>query len=243
MSLDTARKSACATVVAAALLAGTLGAQAPSDIWSGIYTAKQAASGKEVFDKSCSNCHNQDLKGSVRAPALRGDAFLANWLNSSVNTLYTKLRFSMPATYPETVSDSDKLLALTYLLQVNGFPVGSAELSQEEEILDGIQIVKQGSKDIPNFALVRVTGCLEAGPNKSWRLKRASDPVVTREGEAGAAPQALGSKAFVLVSAGAFSPEAHRGEKMEARGLLYVEPGENRLNVTALERVAGGCGN
>jgi hypothetical protein len=30
---------------------------------------------------------------------------------------------------------------------------------------------------------------------------------------------------------------------MEARGLLYVEPGENRLNVTALERVAASCAN
>ena len=218
-------------------------AQQAPDIWKGIYSTKQAERGKEVFDKSCSNCHNQDLKGSVRAPALRGDAFLANWLNSSVNTLYTKLRFSMPATYPETVSDSDKLLALTYLLQVNGFPAGSAELAQQEEILDGIQIVKQGSKDIPNFALVRVTGCLEAGPNKSWRLLRASDPVVTREGELTAGAGTLGSKTFVLVSAGAFSPDSHKGEKLEVRGLLYVEPGENRLNVTALDRVAASCGN
>src|SRR6266853_5125449 len=109
-------------------------AQQEGGIWSGVYTSGQALRGKGVFDKSCSNCHNQDLKGSVRAPALRGDAFLANWLNSSVNTLYTKLRFSMPATYPETVSDSDKLLVLTYLLQANGFPPGSVELAQEEEI-------------------------------------------------------------------------------------------------------------
>jgi len=241
MSLDTARMSACATVLAAILAAGASAQQ--GDVWSGVYSKGQAERGKEVFDKSCSNCHNQDLKGSVRAPALRGDGFLANWLNSSVNTLYTKLRFSMPATYPETVSDSDKLLVLAYLLQVNGFPAGSSELAQEEETLDAIQIVKQGSKEIPNFALVRVTGCLEARANKTWVLSKASDPVVTREGEAGAARQALGSKAFVLVSAGAFSPEAHKGEKMEARGLLYVEPGENRLNVTALERVAANCAN
>src|SRR5258708_23313889 len=126
------------------LRACALGAQQAGDIWSGVYTSVQAQRGKEIFDKSCSNCHNQDLQGSVRAPALRGDAFLANWLNSSVNTLYTKLRFSMPATYPETVSDSDKLLALAYLLQANGFPPGSVELAQEEEILDGIQIVEQG---------------------------------------------------------------------------------------------------
>ena len=234
-----ARGSVLAVVT---VMAVTASAQ-QDGIWSGVYTSGQAQRGKEVFDKSCSNCHNQDLKGSVRAPALRGDGFLANWLNSSVNTLYTKLRFSMPATYPDTVSDSDKLLVLAYLLQVNGFPAGSGELEQEEEKLDAIQIVKQGSKEIPNFALVRVTGCLEAGANRGWVLSKASEPAVTREGEAAGAPQALGSKAFVLVSAGAFSPESHKGEKVEARGLLYVEPGENRLNVTALERVASNCAN
>lgn len=179
----------------------------------------------------------------MRGPALRGDGFLANWLNSSVNSLFTKLRFSMPATYPETVSDSDKLLVLAYLLEVNGFPAGLSELQQEERSLEAIQIVKQGSKEIPNFALVNVTGCLEAGPNKTWTLARASDPVVTREGESAEAPQALGGKTFLLVSAGAFSPESHQGEKMQARGLLYVEPEESRLNVTALDRVAANCSN
>jgi mono/diheme cytochrome c family protein len=227
-------------MVAASLLALALSAQQPTDIWGGIYTANQAKRGKEIFAKSCSNCHNQDLKGSVRAPALRGDGFMANWLNSSVNTLYSKLRFSMPATYPETVSDADKLLVLAYLLEVNGFPAGNAELTPTEETLDAMQIVKQGAKDIPNFALVTVTGCLEPKDSRTWTLINASTPAVTREGDSPHS-QPLGTKTFVLVSVGAFSPESLTGQKIEARGLLYIEPNENRLNVTALNRLSSSC--
>ena len=54
---------------------------------------------------------------------------------------------------------------------------------------------------------------------------------------------ALGAQTFVLVSAAQFQPESHRGEKMEARGLLYREPAENRLNLTALQKVAASCSN
>src|SRR5579872_5953492 len=43
-----------------------------SRIWSGVYTAAQAERGKENYVTSCSNCHNLDLNGSVRAPTLRG---------------------------------------------------------------------------------------------------------------------------------------------------------------------------
>jgi quinoprotein glucose dehydrogenase len=230
-------KIACTLVSAA----GFLGAQQAADIWAGVYSSEQARLGRAVFEKSCSNCHNQDLKGNVRGPALRGDGFLANWFNSSLNTLYSKLRFSMPATYPESVSDSDKLLVLAFLLEANGFPAGASELKPEEEILEAIQIVKQGSKELANFTLVRVTGCLEAGPNRSWTLQRASDPVAAREGDTAAGARSLGSKSFILVSAGGFAPESHRGEKVEIHGLLYMEPGENRLNVTRLEREAQVC--
>jgi len=232
-----------AAVVAGVALTAAASAQQPAGIFAGIYTSGQAKQGKAIFEKSCSNCHNQDLKGSVRGPALRGETFLTNWLNTSVNTLYSKIRFSMPATYPDSVPDEEKLLVLAYLFEVNGFPAGSVELKPDEQILDRIQIVKQGATEIPNFALVRVTGCLDGGPGRNWTLRNASDPAVTREDEAGSGPQALGTKTFVLVSAGAFSSDLHEGARVEARGLLYVEPGESRLNVTALQTVSSACGN
>jgi hypothetical protein len=213
-------------------------------IWNGIYTPAQAERGKSAFEKSCTNCHNRDLNGSDRGPALHGDRFMADWLNGSVNALYSKIRFSMPATYPETVADDVKLDIVTYLLQVNGFPAGLAELTMDSDELESIQIVKKGSQDLPNFALVQLVGCLTSGPNKTWTLTRASNPVATRD-EISTTPSAgpLGAQTFLLISVGAFHPESHAGQKVEARGLLYREPAGNRINLTSLQTVASSCGN
>src|SRR6516225_4600589 len=129
-------------------------------VWDGVYSAAQAERGKAAFETSCVSCHNRDLAGSVRGPALRGDKFMLSWQNGSVNNLYSKIRFSMPATYPETVSDDVKLDIVTYLLQANGFPTGSAELKMEADRLEAIQIVKKGNTELPNFVLVQAVGCL-----------------------------------------------------------------------------------
>lgn len=215
--------------------AGLFAQQNDSRIWDGVYTAAQADRGKAAYDTSCTNCHNRDLNGSVRAPALRGERFMLTWQNGSVNNLFTKIRFSMPATYPETVADDVKLDIVTYLLQVNGFPAGSAELKMDADQLDNIQIAKKGAQELPNFALVQMVGCLAQGANNTWTLTQASEPAVTKEGAPPAAASALGSQSFLLVSVHSFHPESHRGEKVEARGLLYREPNENRLNLTFLQ--------
>jgi hypothetical protein len=177
------------------------------------------------------DCHNSTLDGTARAPALHGDRFMADWLNTNVYTLFTKLRDTMPATYPETVADDVKLDILTYLLQANSFPAGSAELKLDEKDLTNIQIVKQGAHEIPNFSLVAMTGCLQQGPGNSWTLTNASDPVPTKE-EVSTDPKAgpLGTQTYLLVSVTAFHPASHQGQKMEARGLLYRQPNDNRIN-------------
>jgi len=219
-----------------------LSAQDNDRIWSGIYTTAQAERGKTAFVKSCSNCHNSTLDGTARAPALHGDRFMADWIDTNVYTLFTKLRDTMPATYPETVADDVKLDILTYLLQANSFPAGSAELKLDEKELTNIQIVKQGVREIPNFALVELTGCLKQGPGNSWTLTNASDPVATKE-EVSTAPKSgpLGTQTYLLVSVTAFNPASHQGQKMEARGLLYRQPNDNRINLTSLQTVSPDC--
>jgi mono/diheme cytochrome c family protein len=221
-------------------------AQNDDRIWAGVYTTAQAERGKTAFLKSCSNCHNSTLDGTARAPALHGERFMVNWLNTNVDTLFTKLRDTMPATYPETVADDVKLDILTYLLQANSFPAGPAELKLDEKELANIQIVKPSGEnaahEIPNFALVAITGCLTRGPGNSWILTNAGDPVATKK-EVSTDPKAgpLGTQTWFLVSVTAFHPASHQGQKMEARGLLYRQPNDNRINLTSLQMVAADC--
>jgi hypothetical protein len=208
-------------------------------VWDGVFTTAQAERGRIAYETSCVNCHNKDLAGSVRAPALRGDKFMLSWQNGSVNNLYSKIRFSMPATYPETVSDDVKLDIVTYLLQANGFPTGSAELKMEADRLEAIQIVKKGNTELPNFVLVQAVGCLTK-VNKGWNLTDASEPIGTKEDSPMSASK-LGTQTFLLVSAAAFQPESHAGETIAVKGLLYREPGESRLNLTSLQTISPGC--
>jgi hypothetical protein len=230
-------------VTPAILVAGSLlFAQDNDKIWIGVYTTAQAERGKTAFVKSCSNCHNTTLDGTARAPALHGDRFMADWLNTNVYTLFTKLRDTMPATYPETVAEDVKLAILTYLLQANSFPAGSSELKLDEKDLTNIQIVKQGAREIPNFALVQLIGCLKQGQGNTWLLTNASDPVATKE-EVSAQPTVgpLGTQTYLLVSVTAFHPASHEGQKVEARGLLYRQPNDNRINLTSLQPVSAAC--
>jgi mono/diheme cytochrome c family protein len=226
----------------AAVALSALAQTNPDKIWNGVYTEAQAGRGKDAFVMSCSNCHALDLSGTARAPALKGERFMLDWQNGSVNNLFVKIRDSMPATYPETVADDVKLDIITYLLQVNSFPTGAAELRLNPAELESIQIVKKGSSGVPNFALVQVVGCLERGPGQAWMLNKTSEPLVVKE-DTPPVSQLLGTETFILVSAGAFSPASHVGHKMEARGLLYRAAGENRLNLTSLQMAASTCAN
>ena len=50
----------------------------------------------------------------------------------------------------------------------------------------------------------------------------------------------VGGETFVLLSATPFNPGASEGRKVEARGLIYQEPGDALLTLTSLKSV-GTC--
>jgi hypothetical protein len=97
--------------------------------------------------------------------------------------------------------------------------------------------------------VAKVVGCLSRGSDNTWLLTSTADPAVTRDDVpapdalAAAAAKPLGSQTFVLISVAPFRPEAHQGHKMEARGLVYREPGDSRLSLTSLQSVGSSCNN
>lgn len=218
-----------------------------SKIWSGVFTTAQTQRGKEDFEKFCSNCHNSNLSGTVRAPSLLGDRFMKNWQNSSLDVLFVKLRDSMPANYPETVPDETKIDILAFLLQQNGFPAGSQELKLDEKALEDIEIAQKGNQAATNFALVRMVGCLAQGPGNAWTLTKGTEPVVTKEeipapaALKAAADSPLGTETFELLSVAPFKPESRNGQRVEARGLLYRDASHHLITLTSLASAGPGC--
>jgi cytochrome c5 len=222
-------------------------AQSPEPrIWQGVYTTAQAERGKASYNSSCLRCHGDTLQGNT-APALSGDRFFTTWGSEPIASLFAKIRDTMPPNFGTSIDDQTKLDVVAYILQTNGYPGGPGELTQNGSDLASAQILKKGEQAIvQNFSLVQTVGCLARGADNTWILTRTSDPLVTRDDVptaqslASAATRPLGTRTFRLLSAKPFSPEAHQGHKMEARGLIYSEAGDERLTLTSLQ-MAGNC--
>ena len=87
--------TAMTLVLGASVMA--LKAQAPArNVWSGVFTADQAAQGKAVYTAKCVTCHGAELSGGEMAPALAGGMFLSNWSGQSAGDLFTRIHTTMP---------------------------------------------------------------------------------------------------------------------------------------------------
>lgn len=246
--------------MAALLMVSAAGLATPSaqragerQMWDGVYTAAQAARGKALFQNSCSRCHNPELIGSERGPALKGELFWSHWEDDVLLTLFTKIRDTMPQGGIESVPDEGKLDVLAHILSMNEVPAGSEELSLKPGVLENIFVSKKGGAAAPvvaNFSLVESVGCLARGQNQEWLLTKASEPAATREESPNAAgvnaarSKPLGSLEFRLLSVlQSHAPETHVGHKVEARGLVLRHADGNRLNLTSLQMLDARCGS
>jgi mono/diheme cytochrome c family protein len=238
-------------VVWLAMCAGAFAPQvaaqgAAPDIWSGIYTPAQAERGKATYSTACVRCHGTDLAGTT-APPLTGERFMATWGGESVDRLFVKIRDTMPPNFGTILDDTEKLEVVAYILQTSGYPSGTRELRVGRE-LAGIQILRKGEQAVvQNFSLVLTVGCLSRDADNAWVLTSTSEPAVTREDApapdalAAAAATSLGTGTFRLHSVVPFSPDAHLGQKVEARGLVYRDAGDARLTLTSLAPVGVSC--
>src|SRR5439155_23561663 len=101
-------------------------------IWDGVFTKAQAERGKAALLKNgCNGCHGAELAGG-KGPALKGDAFITEWENGSVNRLFLKIRETMPPLNAQQVPPADKVDIIAYLLEVNGFPSGSTTIDLDD---------------------------------------------------------------------------------------------------------------
>lgn len=93
------------------------------------YTADQASKGHTLFNNHCAECHRPDLTGAM-GPALIGKPFLQHWGGQPVEALYQFEHEKMPATNPGSLPKDEVLAITAYILQRNGLPAGSTDLSE-----------------------------------------------------------------------------------------------------------------
>jgi S-disulfanyl-L-cysteine oxidoreductase SoxD len=112
-------------------------------VWDAVYSDAQSKRGETAYGQYCAKCHGPDLMGADVAPPLTGVEFTSGWNDLTVGDLFERLRITMPADKPGSVSAQDNADIVAFLLAKNGFPAGEADVATQTEILKTIKILTQ----------------------------------------------------------------------------------------------------
>ena len=95
-----------------------------------LYSAAQAGQGAIIFSQSCATCHGANLEG-VAGPALKGPVFkqMAQAQGLTAQSLLAVISQSMPQDNPASLTPTQYAALAAYILQQNGYPAGSSDLS------------------------------------------------------------------------------------------------------------------
>jgi quinoprotein glucose dehydrogenase len=80
------------------------------------------------------------MTGEDEAPPLVGGEFMSNWNGLTVGDLFDRIRTTMPANHPGSLTRRQNADVLADILSANQFPPGNAELDNRSEVLKQIQI-------------------------------------------------------------------------------------------------------
>jgi len=234
---------------AGSLLAQPTPTPAAKTVLDGVYTEAQAAKGKAAYATYCAVCHRADL-GGFSGPPLTGELFMDRWREFNLNVLFDLIVTTMPASNVGSLKQDEYLAIMSYILQSNGIPAGSKELTAAVTT-STLLVGKNGPQPLPNSAMVAAVGCLTLDSGNGFFLTMATEPVrtlnpydITAEEAREAKDQSLGPLLFRLQNIGdlpGFNPDDVVGNKMEAKGVLVRQANNPRINVLAMKQLAMGC--
>jgi mono/diheme cytochrome c family protein len=108
------------------------GPAAPRSTSSGVYTAEQAARGRDTYAMQCKSCHT---------PASHtGTVFATWWDQKRLSDLYQFVATRMPKNEPGSLQPDEYADVVAYLLKLNEMPSGSEALPTDSVALKKIRI-------------------------------------------------------------------------------------------------------
>ena len=144
--------AAGAVVAAIPVVALIAGQQAPRP---SVYTAAQAAAGRQAYTANCAGCHQPDLRGQNEALPLAGPNFMTTWGNRSTRLLFEYIQGTMPPGNAN-LSEEQYLSIVAFILQSNGATPGGKvrqiEIGEGElEPRDRRRLIEQSRlvRDVP----------------------------------------------------------------------------------------------
>jgi mono/diheme cytochrome c family protein len=122
---------------------GTAGQAAKRTTRDKIYSKEQAARGGRMYVALCQSCHDPAhlADGKKTGPGLTGEKFITKWSGHTLGELHTTILTTMPNDGSAFLDDDQTSDLLAYLLQLNGFPEGTAAM-KSNTTSKGVLIVK-----------------------------------------------------------------------------------------------------
>lgn len=111
------------------------GAAAPppaGSVLDGVFTAAQAERGERTFREACAACHDTG--------EFSGGRFRIGWVGRPVGELFETISTLMPEADPGSLSRAQYAAVVAYLLQLNGYPAGEADLPSNRRALGRLEI-------------------------------------------------------------------------------------------------------
>jgi mono/diheme cytochrome c family protein len=136
------KQSTLALLLGSVTFSGALtvvAAQQPASVLAGVYTEGQAKRGEKVYADSCTVCHGPKLTGDL-GPPIAGKDFVAGWKDMTVGELLDKIAMSMPSNAPGSLTPQQNADVLAYVLSVNKYPAGQAELGTDVAPLKAVKM-------------------------------------------------------------------------------------------------------
>jgi mono/diheme cytochrome c family protein len=137
------RSGLAACLAVGAVLAGATVAVAadPPAGSVAVYTDAQAADGRQIYYRTCANCHGEDLAGKV-GPALTGRQFhqMVAAQKMTAALLFQFIATRMPQAKPGSLTPEQYAEIMAFILQRNGYPSGSTPLTVDSHDLGKIDL-------------------------------------------------------------------------------------------------------
>ena len=121
-------------VLSAAVFAASCATAQPATIKDGVYTAEQAAAGKELYERRCGACHNVDFYRNT----------FTNRNNQPLQYLFEEIIVNMPADMPGSMMDNECENILAHIMSLLGYAAGDEELSYASGTMGDVVIVPPG---------------------------------------------------------------------------------------------------
>jgi S-disulfanyl-L-cysteine oxidoreductase SoxD len=135
MKMVNVKRSVMSMVAAsAAVFAVSCATAQPATIKDGVYTAEQAAAGKELYERRCGACHNVDFYRNT----------FTNRNNQPLQYLFEEIIVNMPADMPGSMMDNEYENVLAHIMSLLGYAAGDQELSYASGTMSDVVIVPPG---------------------------------------------------------------------------------------------------